>query len=418
MPGTPGTITGVRQTTNILAARRVVDMAPKIILLEDDRKSLMTFVSSLGRRAVTNPQFHWLTDENIPKYGKVGSGALASATATAAYTAVFDLSGNSSSATSAVILKVDDTIKFPHSGEIARVTATPTTMSAVDVLRNVNGVAAAASTSAASATLWVKTGNAREEFSRVLTSAGAPIGLTTKEVTATNYTQTFRNTFGASRREVKSKLYGQEERAYQRMKKLMEHCEEINMTMWHGVSAAGGAVADDSSRTYTGGMFSYIPSGNTETIPTLTEDEFEDFLRAATRYGNSKRKVLFASRYIQQLISAWARSNQRVTKPGGEIKYGVHMTEYHSGTGSVIDVITDHALEGVPGSSTVTGYDKKAALLDPENIKLAVFGGDFLKLEVDLQLKDSDGLVDSYISDVGLQAGNGAHHSAIDGVVS
>jgi hypothetical protein len=409
MPGTPDTISGVRKTTNIQSARRVVDMAPKIILLEDDRKALMTFVSSLGRRNVTNPKFDWLTDEIIPKYCKAGD-TIASATATAQYTAALNLGGNDTD----VIVKVDDLLKLPHSGEIVRVSATPTNMTAVDVYRNTNGVAAAASTSAASGTLLVKIGNAREEFSRVLTSAGAPIGLTTKEATASNYTQTFRNTFGLSRRELKSKLYGQEERAYQRMKKLMEHCEEINNAMWHGVS---GTDSTDTSRTYTGGLISFVPSGNTETITTLTEDELEDFLRVATRYGNTKRKVLFASRYIQQLISAWARNNQRVTKPGGEIKYGVHMTEYHSGTGAVMDVITDHALEGVPGSSTVTGWDKEAVLVDPENVKLAVFGSDYMKLEVDLELPDMDGLVDSYISDVGLQAGNAAHHSRINGVV-
>lgn len=417
MPGTPNTITGVRQTTNIQQARRVVDMAPKIILLHDDRKSLMTFVSSLGRRAVTNPKFDWLTDEILPKYGKVGAGTLASATATAAYTGTLDLSGNSSSAAADVIVKVDDVIKFPHSSEIVRVTATPTTMSAVDVLRNVNGVAAAAATSAASATLWVKIGNAREEFSRVLTSAGGPQGLTTKEATASNYTQTFRTTFGLSRREMKSNLYGQKERAYQRMKKLLEHSEEINNTIWHSVSAAGGAVADDSSRTYTQGMLPSVPSGNTETITTLTEDEFEDFMRANTRYG-AKRKVLFASRYIQQLISAWARQNQRVNSPGGTIKYGVHMNEYHTGGGSVVDVVTDHALEGIPGSSTVTGWDKEAVLVDPTDVRLAIFGGDFCSLQQDVQLNDSDGVVDTYISDVGLQYGHASHHGRITGVVS
>lgn len=410
MAGTPTSIAGIRQTTNIQSARRVVDMAPKIILLEDDRKALMTFVSSLGRRNVTNPQFDWLTDEILPKsFTTTATLASSNASATADISAYFGTAATQ-------YLKTDDILKVPSTGEIIHVHSGATATSGTNgaITRNVAGATFA---SAASGVQVVKIGNAREEFSRVFDSSNNLVARTTQEATARNYTQTFRDTFGLSRREQKSKLYGQEERAYQRMKKLLEHAEQINNTIWHGVSASASPAGNGSGRTLTGGMIPAVPSGNTETITTLTEDEMEDFLRANTRYG-SKKKVLFASRYVQQLLSAWARANQRVTQPGGTIKYGVHMTEYHAGCGAVVDVITDHALEGIPGSSTVGGWDGDAVLVDPENVKLAVFGGDYMKLEIDLELPDMDGLVDSYLSDVGLQWGNGSHHARITGVTA
>lgn len=405
MAGTPTNISGARTTSNILSARRVVDMAPKIIMLEDDRKSLMTFVSSLGTRPVTNPQFTWLTDEIVPKTGLTGTATIASTAATG--TATLKLDGTT---TTKVYLKVDDVIKIVSNGEVMRVTATPTNMSAVDVLRNVAGASVA---SCASGVQWVKIGNNREENSTLRDSAGSLISLTTQEASAQNYTQTFRDAFGLSRREDKSNLYGGPDRAHQRMKKLLEHCEQQENAFWHGVSAT-----DASGRTYTQGMLTSIPSGNTEAITTLTEDEFDDFVRRISRYGNTSRRVLFCSRFVGQLISGWARANQRITNVGTSTKYGVQVNEYLTGSGVTVDLITTNALEGVPGATANGTWDGYACLVDPENIKKAVFGGCDTQLELDLQLPDQDGLVDSYKSDVGLQYGHASHHGLITGVTA
>lgn len=395
MAGTPSSISGARATHNILAARRVVDMAPKIILLEDDRKSLMTFAGALGTRDVSNPNFHWLTDEILPKSGTFGAGAASTVTTG------FNMSGTSAN----VYLQVDDVVKVPSTGDVFLVTVV-SGMGDVDLTHIYDS-----SASIANGSQWVRIGNSRQENSTLRDSSDALLALSTKEVSAANYTQTFRTALGLSRREDKSNLYGGKDRAYQRMKALLQHCEEINNAFWHGVSAS-----DASGRTHTQGLLEYIPSGNEEAITTLTEAEFEDFVRRVTRYGNTKKRVLFCSRFVGQLISGWARDNQRIAVPGGKTKYGVQVVEYQAGSGATIDIVTDHALEGIPSATSTSGWDGYAVLVDPENVKKAVFGGDDAKLQIGLQMPDQDGLVDAYLSDVGIQSGHGSHHGTITGV--
>lgn len=403
MAGTPDTISSARLTSNILAARRVDNFQPAIRLLQDDKKNLMTMSGEISTRDTDNPLFKFLTTEMIPKTGTMGasvSGATASATSTGV-----NLSGQ----TTAVYLVQDDIIKWSSTGEIARVNATPANANSVDLVRNIN---AQASANIASGATWTKIGNARGENSRLFDTSSSLRALTTKEVSASNYTQTFRTALGLSRREMKSKLYGGADRPTQRMLKMLEHCEEIEHTFWHGVSAAEG------DRTYCGGLLSFIPSGNSQVITVLTESEFDDFVRRITRYGNRAKRVFYCSRYLGQLISGWAKSSQRITSLGQSVKYGVSVDTYRTGTGCTIDVVYCDALEGLPGSSTLGTWDGYGVLVDPGALEKVTFGGDDLVFASDVQFKDQDGIVDAYLSDVGFDPGYPGKHGYITGVTS
>lgn len=402
MAGTPTGITGIRTTSNILAANVVKNVAPAVLMLEDDRKSLMTFVSSLGTHPTDNARFDWMEDELVPWVGTLAASC-ASATATSATTTI-----NMSGQTSAIYLAVDDIIKFPSTGEIARVTAL-TAMSAVSCVRSINATTADISNGA----LWVKIGDARAENSRLYDSSNLLLSVSTQEVNNYNYTQTFREALGMSRREAATKQYTGADKPRQKAKKLIEHCAKINRAFWHGARLDEG-----SGRTHTGGLLSYVPSANQSTIATLTEDDFENFVRRISRYGNSKRRVLFASRFVAALISGWGRANQRITNPGGVVKYGVSIQEYQAGCGTVVEIVTDHALEGLPGSSTNYTWDGYAALVDPEGMKKAVFGGTDTLYTEGLQAPDMDGTADAYISDVGLLPGNANYQALIKGVTA
>lgn len=404
--GTPATVSGARLTSTILSARRITNMAPKIRLLFDDKKALMTMSGEVSTRDTDNPQFFFMLDEIIPDKGT--TGASAASVSAASVSAALDLSG----VTTAVYLQVDDVIKFPANGMICRVSATPTNMNSVAVLQNVAANLAASAATAAAGATWVKIGNAKIENSRLYDSSNNLNSIAVTETTATNYTQTFRTTFGMSRRELKSNLYGGADRPHQRMKKLLEHCWEIENAMWHGVSAA------ESSRTYTQGLLTYIPSGNQEAIPTLTEEEFDDFVRRITRYGNAKKRTLFCSRYVGQLLSQWAAGNQRITSLGSSIKYGVHVNTLMTGVGCEIDVVATHSLEGLPGSTAVGTWDGYAALVDMEDVQKVRFMGDEAKLATDVQFKDQDGVADAFLSDVGLDPGNYNKHGLITGITA
>lgn len=404
MAGTPASVSGVRTTSDFITSRKVQDVLNVIFMLEDDRKSLTTFLSKLGVRQVTRPDFEWLTDEILPKSGTMGASAASSASGVSAE---LDLSGDST----AVYLKVDDVIKWPSTGEIARVSATPTSMASCALIRAVHGDATA---TIASGAQFVKIGNARAENSLLRsTSTLAAQALSTKEVSAANYVQTFRNPVALSRRDLETGVHGPADRKHQRAKKLLEHCEEIENAIVHGVSGS-----ESGGRTYTRGIINMVPSGNTEAITTLDESELDSFLRQNSRYfaGGSFRKVLGVSRYVHQLISSWAAPAQRITTPGSYQNWGVSVKRYMAGCGVEVDLLPMHALEGVPGSSAIGTWDGYAVLMDMTNLRLAKFGNTYMKLAVDLQEGDRDGVIDEYISDVGLQGGNLSHHGLITGV--
>lgn len=380
------TISGQRTSVNIESARRVIDMLPTILLLEDDRKSLFTFAASMGVRKVTNPTFKWLVDEKLPKADAINFGA-----------------GYVSTATSVVVdnggyFVPNDIIKVPRTGETMLVTAVST--NTLTVTRSWGGTAGAALVDNDPV---YRIGNTWSEFSSLRDSSQNIISSTTQSTEHANYCQYQRFAFGLSQREKDSELYGENDRRLQQMKKLLEASESINMGFWHGEEALSG------SQSSTGGVLENIAAGDSEAIPTLTEDEFEDFLRSGSRYGNQSRKPFFCSRFVKQVISGFARPNQRITDPGGSTKYGVNVTEYHSGTGFTAELISDHSLEGAV-------WDGYGALIDAQDVKMACMPNGELKLLEDQQLPDVRGVVDSYEADCGLQYGHPSKHRKLTGV--
>lgn len=399
MAGTPTSVSGARLVSNINSADIVKNVSPVVLMLQDSRKNLMTYLSGLGSGDTDNSRFDWFEDELLPNRGVTAASA---ASAASSASSALDLG------TGSVYLKVDDVIHFPENGEVCRVTATPTAMSAVAVVRNRTGLATG---TIASGSLWIKIGDARAGLSRLFDSSGNLQAITVNNASAYNYTQTFREPFGMSRRESKTKLYTGKDETTQKAKSLMQHCENIEHAFWFG-----RRLDEGSERTLTGGALSFLLSGNTEVIPTLTEEEFDDFVRRITRYGNRTKRVMFCSRFIATKVSAWARANQRVQDHGKSIKYGVHVNSIKTGGGQDIDIVEVDALEGLPGSTTNGVYDGYAVLMDMTGKKKVVFGGDDMKYAEGVEFKDMDGKVNAYLSDVGYQPGDARKDGLITGV--
>jgi len=434
MPIRPLAVEDARAVTDLNVARRVVDMAPAIIQLESNKKSLMTFLDSLGVRKVTNHSFNWLTDAHVPKTHEVGAGAVPAWDAGTPA----DLSGLSGE----IYLKPKDVVRFHDTGELARVIAPITSMAAITVAqmeRNIDGALPAAAGAVAAGGLVTLVGSANEENS-ILRVGGALNSITTQTRDNFNVTQTFRDPVGLSRREMEANLYGGKDRPYQRMKKLLEHCQQIENAFWHSVRIDNSTLSTlpgDETVTLTGGMidairnFTTTPGSNVfDFAGALDEDTFNQVLRIFSRYGNTNKKVLFASTFVCERISAFLRQSASSVYQVNETmgkgkKIGVEVTSYISGTGFEVDIVPAHALEGRGGELVGTGnpafvapdaWDGLAVMIDPENVKCAKYGDTYLKLETDVQLPDQDGVVDSYISDVGLQWGLPEHHLLMEGI--
>lgn len=402
MPNTPGSVINQRLTTTTLAADQVKSVAAGVRKLQSKKKNLMTLTDAIGPdRSTDNARFSWFQREKLPKSGTVGVSA-ASAAASAAVT--LNLSGQGSS----VYLKVDDVIRFPATGTVCRVTAMPAHMSAVAVLQNITGGATGV---LAAGAMWARIGNARAGLSRLYDANGNLNSVSTNAEEEYNLTQTFRTPIGFSRREMGTKKYTGNAETEEKMWAMLDHCEEINSSYWHGVRLDEG-----DERTHTGGLLSFIPSSNVDVIPTLTEDEVEDFFLRITRFGDAEERVLFCSRYVASLISAWGRQSQRITATGTKVKWGVQITTYLAGCGTTIQIVTELALEGLPGSTTRGTWDGYAACIDMQDMSTVKFNGDYMVYATDVQYNDSDGKVNAILSDVGLDPGYPAKQGLITGI--
>ena len=196
-------IAGVRTTSNIQQARRVVDMAKNIALLDPNDSPFVTFLKLAKQdvRVAKAPKIEWLEDDLIGAATQVNAGGGVSVTTSSTSIPVDDGS----------IFSVGDLISIPANSVVYRITAISTnTLTAIQF-----GTSAASGTIADNAVV-LKLGNAMEE------NSSAPAAKTTQEVACYNYTQIFRTPVSFSGTELATELYGGKDRAYQRRKKALE----------------------------------------------------------------------------------------------------------------------------------------------------------------------------------------------------
>jgi hypothetical protein len=413
---TPTTIQGSRLVTNINSADIVRDVSPDVLMLQDDRKNLMTNLKGLKQETKTNSQFEWLTDEIVANRGTTTASAVAP-TASGAGTTTASLAVLGAS-TAAIQLNIDDVIRIPATGEVMRVTAVPTAMNAVPVKRNLTGNTPTGTSTAGeipSGALWIKVGDARAGNSR-LYSGDTLQSIGSLNATAYNYTQTFREPVGHSRRELGTKLYSGDAGNTEKAKALMVHCQKIE----HAI-VLGERLDEGSERTHTGGLNYWVTAnGQTSAVGSgiLSQSVFDEFNRVVTRWGNRQNRVLFCSRRVASLISSWAYSGSRVTNLGGAIKYGVNVENIRTAQGTNVEIITSDVLEGLSGSTATGTYDGYAYLLDTAGKGLATFNGDYMKYAENVQLPDMDGKADAFLSDVGFIPGDTRKDGLLTGVTA
>lgn len=366
-------ISGARNTENILAVNKKVDMGP-VHMLEDDRLMLTRLLSKLGKREVHNTKFSWMTDEIRPKFDQLAEA--------------LDNSETGVDVDNGAYFNINDLVKVVETGEVMRVTAITT-----NTLTVVRGVGTTAGTAAADNGQLLIIGN---QFAQGATSQAA---LTTKEVEKYAYTQIMRDAVHLTGTELAMSksdgLFTGDEQNKQRAKKLLEHERNKNLTGYWGESNFDVATL----RGLAGGINAFIPAANRDGVATLTEAEWNDGLKNAFRYGSGK-KVVLCSRSVAGIINEYMANVQRVSP--GDSKFGVKMVDYISPHGDV-SIVTDHALEG-------TEYDKYAFVLDLAECKYVCFKGRDTQLLLDRQATDEDGVKDEYLTEFGFEWGHPSRH--------
>jgi len=379
----PTMITGTRNTHNILAAKRVVDMSNEIALLEPNAAPLTVLMKRIDgkKKTAINPKYNWMEDELAPRWDAVNYST-----------------GYTTGATSIVVdngsyFKVGDVIKNCNTGEQMLVSDVST--NTLTVTRGWGSTAAATVTDNDVITIL---SNASAEGSTM------PTLKTTKEVEKTNYIQTIRTPFGVTGTEDASEMYGGKDIAYLQKKAGIEHAKDIERVLLFGEPKED--TTGTTPRRFTGGLNYFITTNRTDASGTLTETEFETFCRTIFRYG-SKKKVLLASPLIVSAINSWA-GGKLDTVPSDKT-YGIDVKEYLTGHGTLL-IVKHDLLE-----QSYAGY---AFAIDPEYLSIRTMKGRDTKLYTNIQANDEDSRKDEYRSDVGFELKLEKAHGVLYGVTS
>lgn len=377
-------INTVRSTGNVTAIRRVVDIASKIAVLEPDSSPLLTLTKKMEKKVAVNPSFNWLEEDSLTKVDTVDYSTNYTAGAT-------EIRVDNQS-----YFRAGDVVKDVTTGEQLLVTA----LAGTDSLTVLRGWGTTSATTISDGEYLVVIGNANEEH------ATKRVAKIADQTAKTNYTQIFRTPFGLSRTAENSEMYGAKDLAHQRMVQLIEHEKELERTFWFGEPKE--YTSGTHYRRATGGVDYWISTNATDASGTLTETEFENWLRTGFRYGG-RTKWLFASPLIIQAINSWAKDNIQIVP--SEKAFGINLARWVTAFGTVNLVLTNLFTE----TTTFSGY---AYLIDPEQLKYRYLANSDTKLKTNIQDPSADGEEDEYLTEGGIQFMNEKKASQLYGVTS
>lgn len=382
----PSLVTTARGTGTLTTeTRRTRDVSPLIAQLEGDAGPLVTLLMRLRSKAATDPKFEWFEDELLPRFDILGSTALTAAAA-------------SMVVTNYKYFRAGDLVKV-NRAEIVRVTTTPTSTT-VAIDRSIGATAAAAA--AAGSQLHI-IGNSNEE------NASSRALLSTIRQAKYNYCQIFRHPFGYTATAAATNTFGGKDPEVEKAKQLIEHKKDIEL------SFLLGEASEDTSGTHpertTGGMEEFITTNVQDMGGTLTEAEFNDFMRRVFRYGSNER-VCVGSPLFMTVMSNLAAG--KLQTRNDEKIYGVTLSRYQS-AGRVIELV-EHKLLNNDSLTDLAGIAGWAFVLDIADLMIRYMNGRFTVLKENIQANDVDGRQDEYLSEVGLQLEQERKHGLATGV--
>lgn len=381
----PSVITTVRGTGVLTTeTRRTRDVSPAIAQLEPDAGPLVTLLMRVKSKACTDPKFEHFEDELLPRFDVLG-GALGS-------------SGNAMTTTNYAWFRAGDIVRV-NKGEKVRVTTTPSS-NTVAIKRSI-GATAAAAAGLGSQLHIIGNSNPENATRRAL--------LSTVRQPKYNFCQIFRHPFGYTGTAMATDQYGQKDPEAEKAKQLIEHKKDLEL------SFILGEKSEDTSGTHpertTGGVEEFIATLVQNMGGTLTEAEFNDFLRRLMRYGSNERVGLLSPLFATVMSNLAA--GKLITK-SDESTYGITMTTYQS-TGRIIKLV-EHKLLANDSLADLSGIAGWGVFLDISDLTIRYMNGRFTILKENIQANDQDGKEDEYLSEVGLQMQQERKHGMAVGV--
>lgn len=382
----PTMVTTARGTGTLdTETRRKRDVSPLIAQLDPDAGPLVTLLMRLRSKATTDPKFEWFEDELLPRFDILSQAVV-----------VADAHIH---VTNYKYFRAGDIVRV-NKNEILRVTTTPTTTEvATETLAGV----ASATTAAANGSQLHIIGNSNEE------NATSRSLLSTIRQAKSNYCQIFRHPFGYTATAMATDQYGQKDPEAEKAKQLIEHKKDIELSMILGVKSeyTGGTHPE---RTM-GGIDEFISTNVQDMGGTMTEAEFNDFMRRVFRYGSNERVGLL-SPLLSTVMSNLAAG--KLQTRSDDKTYGITLSRYQS-AGRVIELV-EHKLLNNDSLTDLSGIAGWGLFLDIADLSIRYMNGRFTILRENIQANDADGRTDEYLSEVGLQLELEKKHGMATGV--
>ncbi len=393
LPTAPTVATGNRLTNaGIQSARRIVEMAPVIYGYDQagDTPFLTVLQNRLQTQVTGNPKFQHLEDAPLPRITTTASSYAAGTETTIAV-----------AAGTGAYFRAGDLVLFPTAvgiaapGEIVYVSSVATDN--LTVIRDYNntGTTGGATTSGDHIQII---GNTNVEFGTLRSIK------TTTEAVVTNYCGIVRTPYGVSNTLGGSNLYGGNDLDYQRVKGAREHRLELESQFLFGKPFEQSTTARG-----TGGLLYWIATNKTNASGTLTPNTLEKFAASIFRYSMND-KLLMCSRTVMTQLDLIAEG--RIETSVGADTYGVALRRYVTGHGNLNICIHDMLVQDYVGYAIAVDMDKvKVRFMND-----ARGGARNALLETNRQANDADGVIEEYLSEVGLHVIQEATHGVLYGV--
>ena len=334
---------GSLTTADPLADEQVVDMRNEFYELDPDDSQFTTLLVKLGTRQAVREKIEWLEDQLRPRLLTL------SASAASADTSINVTAGQGT------YIAVDDTIRNLTTGELMHVTGITT--DAIGVDRGIGAVAAASSASTAQLLI---VGSAYKQ--------GASYGTSriVKRVLGFNYTEIQRDPFSFTGTETSIEEYGGRNPAKEQVKKLVEHKQSIENTLFWGARNFDST----NKRGYSGGAYEFIATNVNKSVGALDKTTFDTNVMTALQHGNLNTKALFVAPIVAKAMSGFLRDNWVRTTPD-ETRWGVHVDAWISGAyGTSIPVYVKRYW-GNFSTSGANGPGGAAFLIDMDYVRYA-----------------------------------------------
>jgi hypothetical protein len=382
-------------TEEVVAEEKVVDMDPKMRLLDPDQTQFVTMSSRTKSRPATREKVNWLEEQYINRVVAL----------TAAYTAAGPTL-TVSAADGASVFK-DDVVRNMRTGEAFLVTASVggalTVVSALGT--GYQGSLASVAGNIGDKLLVV--GDAQKQ------GADFPDPRYSQRVNQFNYTQITRTSWSFAGTTTAIELYGGREPAKEAARKAVEHKRKLEAGGFYG--ARDYLTAGQDPQGFAGGLIEFIQTNRQNVAGELTSDFLDSFLATVLAKG-SNDKVIYTGTIGAYYISRFNRSGQGAFwKPSNEKVHGVKVDGFISGVfGTLVPVVVKKEWADFP--SGVNGYNGNLFVVDQSNVERRPLRDRDTKLLTQRQGPGQDRVAAEYLTETSWEIAQEKTHGLLTGI--